>query len=701
MGHKDSKSELSRTIGLSAATSIGVGTMVGAGIFVFPGIAGGLAGPAAILSFLIAGLVALLVAACTAELATAMPKSGGGYFFVSRTFGPLWGILIGLAQWVGLIFACSFYLVGFGEYTIELFKEMELSGSAYPQAFAGIACFFLLILNILGTKKVGRFQNLIVILLTFLLVIIFSYGFIKLMGGSESSNAVKEFFPRGKLSVFTTAALIFTSYLGFVQISTVAGEVRSPSKNLPRALMGSVLIVVALYAFVLFVTTSLYSTEELSKLGEAATLEVARKLVGEWGAVIVLFSGLLATLSSANASIMSSSRSLFALSEDRLVSKRVSAVNQQFGTPHISLILISIPIGVLLFRSDLELFAEVASFLHLLIYAAICTALFKLRLKPPSWFQPSFKVPFGKVVAIVGGLACIGLIFFMQSLSIIIGFSIMLLALAYYYFFKKGIDLPEFKGREEAPPKVIERMLVPLEYSEDELDDLPQELIDVLSASRLMILAYELIPEQADPEQSDDKDEEKVERKLREKLHSIDELKIEMVKTQDLDESINRAIEEYQCNAILWPKPIRKLERLLIPLYDEKQLNSDLRKLISEMGQDAEVEILLVAIYDEDEQEHEESSQLAWEEKVKSWSENVDFEIELDSRNTERSQQSPKQILKFMSSDTDLVLLSRMESDEDDAQAHGLNQEFLEEIEGPFILILGNADGKQDEEESE
>lgn len=82
--------------------------MIGAGIFVFPGIASGQAGPAAILSFLLAGGIALIVALCTAELATAMPASGGGYFFVSRTFGPFWGMLMGIGQWIGLVFASSF-----------------------------------------------------------------------------------------------------------------------------------------------------------------------------------------------------------------------------------------------------------------------------------------------------------------------------------------------------------------------------------------------------------------------------------------------------------------------------------------------------------------------------------------------------------------------------------------------------------------
>lgn len=133
--------KLKRTIGLIAATSIGLGAMLGAGIFVFPGLAGGSAGFAAIISFIIGGIIALLVAACTAELATAMPQSGGGYFFISRSFGTFWGTLTGISQWIGLIFACAFYLVSFGAYAITFLTELNITGFSSTKI---LVIFFLL-----------------------------------------------------------------------------------------------------------------------------------------------------------------------------------------------------------------------------------------------------------------------------------------------------------------------------------------------------------------------------------------------------------------------------------------------------------------------------------------------------------------------------------------------------------------------------
>lgn len=198
--------------------------MIGAGIFVFPGIASGQAGPAAILSFTLAGAIALIVALCTAELATAMPASGGGYHFVSRTFGPFWGILIGVGQWMGLVFASSFYLYGFASYLIELIKESGYQPDD-PLILIGIVVALILtLINILGTKSAGKLQNSVVLTLTGILTLLFLYGLLQAFGIIEETSLPNPFAPNGLSPVVGVAALIFTSYLGFVQIATVGGK---------------------------------------------------------------------------------------------------------------------------------------------------------------------------------------------------------------------------------------------------------------------------------------------------------------------------------------------------------------------------------------------------------------------------------------------------------------------------------------------
>jgi len=134
----DDDVELERTIGLGGGLSIGIGTMIGAGIFVFPGLAASNAGLAATLSFAIGGLIALLVALPTAELATAMPRSGGGYYFVSRGLGTAPGAVVGLGLWLGLVFASAFYLVGLGHYAAAVLATVGVSIPFSPVVGVGL-----------------------------------------------------------------------------------------------------------------------------------------------------------------------------------------------------------------------------------------------------------------------------------------------------------------------------------------------------------------------------------------------------------------------------------------------------------------------------------------------------------------------------------------------------------------------------------
>lgn len=253
----DDQGELERTLSLGGALAIGVGTMVGAGIFVFPGLAAGRAGVAAAASFGIGAVIALLVALPTSELATAMPKSGGGYYFISRGFGAPAGALIGIGVWTGLIFASSFYLVGFGSYALSTLSELGVGVSVGSEVMAVVVGVFLTALSITGTEKTGDLQNGVVTVLLMILSIFLGYALLDSFGVFGTATVPEEFAPYGYFPIFETAALVFTSYLGFAQIATVAGDIKEPSKNLPRAMVGSVLLVGVLYVLTVFVTTSL------------------------------------------------------------------------------------------------------------------------------------------------------------------------------------------------------------------------------------------------------------------------------------------------------------------------------------------------------------------------------------------------------------------------------------------------------------
>ena len=149
----DEGTELERTIGLVGGLAIGIGTMIGAGIFVFPGLAAAEAGPAAAVSFGIGAVIAMLVALPTSELATAMPRSGGGYFFISRSMNTAFGAIVGLGLWLGLVFASAFYLVGLGEYVGAVLAEAGVGVGINPAVLGVLFGVALTAISVTGTEN--------------------------------------------------------------------------------------------------------------------------------------------------------------------------------------------------------------------------------------------------------------------------------------------------------------------------------------------------------------------------------------------------------------------------------------------------------------------------------------------------------------------------------------------------------------------
>ena len=448
----DRERSLERSLGLHEALAVGVGTMVGAGIFVFPGLAAGRAGPASMISFAVGAGIALLVALPTAELATAMPRSGGVYHFVSRGLGPVAGTVVGLGQWMGLMFAAAFYLVGFGYYVGDVLTEVGVSGGESAVIIGSSAAVVLTAVSIVGTRKSGNLQNVVVSALVAILGAFLLYGGLDAAGVFGAERVPEVFLPYGTLPIFTTAALVFTSYLGFAQIATLAGEIREPGRTLPRALVGSVIVVGFLYAITIFVATSTLGSGRLAELGEVAIVEVARALLGPAGAVALLAAGVLATLSSANASILSSSRTVYALSRDSLLPDGLDRIGERFRTPYLALLLTGVPITVLVLVGRVEVLAEVASLLHLVMYGLVCVVLIRLRRARPPGYDPDFECPGYPVVPLLGAGASFGLVAFMQPASLLVGGALVAASLAWYLVYASRASAG-FPRLEDALPR--------------------------------------------------------------------------------------------------------------------------------------------------------------------------------------------------------------------------------------------------------
>lgn len=571
--------QLERTLGAREALTIGIGTMVGAGIFVFPGIAAGQAGPAAALSFAIGALVALAVALPASELATAMPRSGGGYFFVSRGLGSWAGALIGVGQWLGLVFASAFYLVGFGEYAAEALSRASVQVGATPSLFGLGAVALLLLVGVVGAEKTGGLQNALVGLLLAVLTGFLGYGAVQAIGLAEGPLTLESMAPYGGVPIFTTAALVFTSYLGFVQVATVAGEVEQPGRNLPRAMVGSVIVVGLLYVATLLVSTGILGSERLGEAGETALVTVGQELLGPAGALLILVCGLLATLSSANASLLSASRAVFALSRDGLVPRVAARVNERFGTPHVSLALAGLPTGALIALGGTELLAEVASLLHLVMYGAICVALLVLRHRAPAWYAPSFRAPGGPVVPAFGAVASFALIAFMQPLSIAVGAGLFVLAALWHVAYGRGTVIQPPPSPAVIPPRRAisdARILVP--YAMPNASPPPPALLSFLSDLEVLLVGTYETPRATEPEQAreelGDEADEELERGVAQLREHIREVESRQVFTPSPRASLARVVVEESVQAVLFPAEVDRIQRVLVAVGDDPEIET-------------------------------------------------------------------------------------------------------------------------------
>jgi len=410
--------ELAKDLGPLAALTIGVGTMIGAGIFVLPGPAAAEAGPIVVLSFVIGGAIALFTALSASELGTAMPKAGGAYYYINHALGPLFGSIAGWGNWVGLAFASAFYALGFGQYVAEFLAvpgvELVVVSLTPAQVGGVVAGLVFVGVNYVGAKETGRLQNVIVVALVAILATF------AVVGAFRADPAT--LFPltppgRGVEVVLPATALVFVSFIGFVQITSVGEEIKEPGRNLPLALIGSVVVVTVVYALVLLV---LFSVADLSVVAgnETAVVDVARLLMGGVGVAALTFAGLLATASSANASILASSRINFAMGRDRIVSDWLNDIHDQFATPYRSIALTGALILVFVLVGDVATLAKAGSVLHLVIYGLLNVALVVMREAAPSDYDPDYRVPLYPVVPVLGALTSFALIAFMAPVEI-------------------------------------------------------------------------------------------------------------------------------------------------------------------------------------------------------------------------------------------------------------------------------------------
>ncbi|MDG6244432.1 MAG: amino acid permease [Methanolobus sp.] len=466
MGTIRTKESLGRSLGFFQTFAIGTGTMIGAGIFVLPGLAISAAGPAAILSFLLGGIISMATAISMAELATGMPKAGGSYYFISRAMGAAFGAVIGLGAWLALVFKGSFALIGLADYLFVLVPIPIM-------LTAVVAGLLLLFINYRGARSSGSLQNLIVIFLLVILAVFIIKGTFMF-----ETDKFTPFMPFGYSSIFATTGLIFISYLGITQLAAISEEVKDPSKNLPRAMIASVGVVTLIYVGVMVVVSGTLTLEE-SLNTFTPLVDVSVIMAGDVGKLMIIIAGLLATLSTANAAILSSSRFPFAMGRDALIPKWFVRIHEKHDTPYNAIVVTGFVMLLLLFLFNVEQLAKLGGTFNLLIFILINASVIILRHRSLEEYKPVFRDPFFPVTQIFGIVFCLALLPSMGTLSIVFSMFVIVIGLSWYQFYGRKKAFPKYdifdileNNIHPAPPKDSSKIkiLVPIANPRHETD---------------------------------------------------------------------------------------------------------------------------------------------------------------------------------------------------------------------------------------
>ena len=402
---------LKREIGLFGATALGIGAIIGSGIFIVTGIVAGIAGPAMIISVLIAGVIALFSALCVAELSAYLPEEGGTYAYAQKLISPLAGFIAGWIWVFSNIFVGAAVSLGFAHYFATLFPALPVKGIAV------FICLIFIIINYIGLKESTILNNLLVTLKVLILLFFIAFGL-----GFFSTANLTPLSPAGISGILSGAALIFFAYTGFARVTIMAEEVQNPRVTIPRSIYLALAISTILYIFVSVIAVGLVGAPALSRSG--SPLADAIRVTGSSPAVLLISTGaMIATASVLLTTIMGISRIVFAMSRKGDLPAFLNRLHPRFNTPHYAIWLSGACMIAAILLADITLVVAVSTFAMLVFYLIADIA----ALRIPSDFQ---KYP--RIVPLIGAVSCIALIGFLTINSWIIGCIGVAIGMVYY-----------------------------------------------------------------------------------------------------------------------------------------------------------------------------------------------------------------------------------------------------------------------------
>ncbi len=415
---------------------ISTSAMFSSGFFLLPGIAAARAGPSVFLAYFISGLLIVPAMVSQAELATAMPRAGGAYYFLDRTLGPLMGTIGGIGTWFALMLKSAFALIGMGAY-ITIFLDVP---------FKPIAVLFAVIfaaLNVFGSKEsTGLVRVLMFSLLGVLglfvidgMANIFSTGF-----AETHQRQFTPFLPGGIDGLLGTVGLVFISYVGLTQIASLAEEVKEPDRNIPLGMTLSLGTVIGIYVVGVYIMVAVLGMDQLSQsltpVADTAA-EMFQWLPQSAGMIIVVAAAVAAFASMSNTGLMAASRYPLAMARDRLIPRPLATLGR-FQTPTYSIVLTTTLLITFMLVLDVEEVAKLASALQLALFGLLNIAVIVMRESRIESYDPGFRSPLYPWMQIAGILGPLVLIAEMGWLPSLFTMGVVTASIGWFTYYARG-----------------------------------------------------------------------------------------------------------------------------------------------------------------------------------------------------------------------------------------------------------------------
>jgi len=422
---KSANVPLRKEVTLLGVFSVATGATLSAGLFLLPGLAAEMAGSAIVLCYLLAIIPLIPAAISIVELATAMPRAGGAYYFLDRALGPIAGTVGGFGTWLALTLKTAFALVGMGAYIAVLVPHapswtMTLVAAAFAILFGAVNWF--------GAHSSGAFQTAMVGGLLAILAWFIGHGAV-----SVDFTHFANFFSAGAGSIAATTGLVYISYVGVTKVASISEEVRDPEKNLPRGIFLSLATVVVVYGLCTFVMVGVMPATELSgNLTPMAT--TALHIGGQLGEFVIVGAALIAFASVGNAGVLSASRYPLAMGRDQLVPTVFRHLSPR-GVPTVGILVTVGTILVFLLVLDPLKIAKLASTFQLLMFGLLCFAVIIMRESRIESYDPGFRSPFYPWMQIAGMVLPLILIGEMGWLPILFSIGLMTIGIGWYVWY--------------------------------------------------------------------------------------------------------------------------------------------------------------------------------------------------------------------------------------------------------------------------